>query len=91
MVLNIDSAEEPCHGGVEVKAAYRDSEDFSFSFPFRPDPAAPPLALTMRTVDPGRNLEVPVATLFLDAEWGEALLGHLKVDMIDLWDRNLKN
>ena len=74
--------------GVEVKAAYRDSEDFSFPFNFRPSDTATPLPLTLRTVDPDGNLEVPAATLFLDANWGEALTGHLKVDMIDLWDRN---
>jgi len=73
---------------VEVKAGYRDSEDFSFSFPFRFTDASPAQTLTLRTVDPDGNLEVPAATLFLDANWGEALLGHLKVDMIDLYDRN---
>ena len=93
------AAEEPTTGprltwGVEVKAAYRDSEDFrdqgrlGFSFPFRFTDGGPAQTLTMRTVDPGGNLEVPAATLFLDAQWGEALVGHLKVDMIDLWDRN---
>jgi hypothetical protein len=74
--------------GVEVKAAFRDSEDFSFPFNFRPADTAPPLALNLRTVDPGGNLEVPAATLFLDATWGEALVGHLKIDTIDLYDRN---
>lgn len=75
--------------GVEVKAAFRDSEDFSFPFNFRPDPASPlVLPLNLRTVDPGGNLELPGAMLFLDANWGEALLGHLKVDFVDLYDRN---
>jgi hypothetical protein len=74
--------------GVEVKAGYRDSEDFSFSFPFRFTDGGPAQTLTLRTVDPDGNLEVPAATLFLDANWGEALRGHLKVDMIDLYDRN---
>jgi hypothetical protein len=74
--------------GVEVKAAFRDSEDFSFPFGFRPPGAPAALPFNLRTVDPGGNLELPAATLFLDATWGEALLGHLKVDMIDLWDRN---
>ena len=86
-----DEAGEPAphlKWGVEVKAAFRDSEDVSFPFNFRPADTAPPLALTLRTVDPGGNLEVPAATLFLDATWGEALLGHLKIDTIDLYDRN---
>ena len=74
--------------GVEVKAGYRDSEDFIFNFNFNDGSGRPPLPLTMRTVDPESNLEVPAATLFLDAEWGDALLGHLKVDMIDLYERN---
>ncbi len=73
--------------GLEVKAAYRDSEDKSFAVPFN-FPQVPGQTFFLRTVDPGSNLEVPVATLFLDADWGDALLGHLKVDMIDLYDRN---
>jgi hypothetical protein len=73
--------------GLEVKAGYRDSEDRSFPIPFNFGPLPGPKPV-LRTVDPGTNLEVPAATLFLDAEWGDALVGHLKVDMIDLWDRN---
>jgi hypothetical protein len=72
---------------VEAKAAYRDSEDVSIRVPFS-FPQAPGQSFFLRTVDPEGNLEVPAATLFLDAVWGEAILGHLKIDSIDLWDRN---
>lgn len=72
---------------VEVKAAYRDSEDVSIRVPFN-FPQAPGQAFFLRTVDPDGNLEVPAATLFLDAVWSDAVVGHLKIDAIDLWDRN---
>ena len=71
--------------GVEVKAAFRDSDANAFRTSFS-STGGPPVSLT--TVDPGQSLEVPGATLFVDAAWGEALLGHLKVDVVDLWDRN---
>jgi hypothetical protein len=83
-------APEPAGGpslrwGVEVKAAYRDSDANRFAVPFSL-PGVPPFFL--ETVDPGGNVELANVALFLDAVWGEALLGHLKVDIIDLWDRN---
>jgi len=82
--------EDPAGGpelrfGVEVKAAFRDSDANAFRTTFSTT-GGPPVSLT--TVDPGQSLEVPGATLFVDAAWGEALLGHLKVDVVDLWDRN---
>jgi hypothetical protein len=72
--------------GVEVKAAFRDSDANAFGTTFSTIPGGPPVTLT--TVDPGTSLEVPVATLFLDAVWGEALAGRVKVDLVDLYDRN---
>lgn len=71
--------------GVEVKAGYRDSEENRFAVPFS-FPGMPQRFLT--TVDPGANVELANVALFVDAAWGESLLGHLKVDFVDLWDRN---
>src|SRR5690606_12302853 len=42
----------------------------------------------LTTVDPGGSLEVAAVTLFADAVWGDALDGRVKVDLIDLHDRN---
>ena len=85
-----DEGEAPGRGpelsfGVEVKAAFRDSDANAFRTTFSTT-GGPPVSLA--TVDPGQSLEVPGATLFVDAAWGEALLGHLKIDVVDLWDRN---
>jgi hypothetical protein len=71
--------------GLEVKAAFRDSDANAFRTTFSTS-GGPPVSLA--TVDPGTSLEVPAVTLFLDATWGEALAGRVKVDLIDLWDRN---
>lgn len=71
--------------GVEAKAAFRDSDANRFPVPFS-FPNLPPVF--METVDPGGNLELANVALFVDAQWGESLLGHLKIDFVDLWDRN---
>jgi hypothetical protein len=76
---------------VEAKAHYRDSEErrIPVNFPFTPD-MLPPGAVrgSMATVDPGGHLELSTVTLYLDAEWSPALAAHLKLDFIDLHDRN---
>jgi hypothetical protein len=77
--------------GFEVKAHYRDSEAnrFPVPFPFAPDQLPPGVSQGfMSTVDPGAHGEISTATLFLDAAWGASLAGRLKVDLIDLYDRN---
>ena len=71
--------------GVEVKAAFRDSDENAFRTTFSTSGGEP---VSLTTVDPGQNMELAVGTLFVDASWGESLLGHLKVDLVDLWDRN---
>jgi hypothetical protein len=70
---------------LEVKSVYRDSEDKAFPVPFSIT-GLPPLFL--RTVDPGSNLEIPAVTLYLDARWGDDLVGHVRMDAIDLYYRN---
>jgi hypothetical protein len=77
--------------GLEAKAAYRDSDTLRFPSPFPFPPEFLPPGATqsfLETVDPGQHFELPVVTLFADATWGEAIAAHLKVDLIDLWDRN---
>jgi hypothetical protein len=77
--------------GFEVKSHFRDSEAnrFPVPFPFTPDQLPPGATQgSMSTVDPGSHVEISTATLFLDAAWGPLLAARLKVDVIDLYDRN---
>lgn len=77
--------------GFEVKVHSRDSEAnrFPVPFPFAPEQLPPGAAQgAMATVDPGSHVEVSAATLVLDAGWGPLLAARLKLDVIDLYDRN---
>jgi hypothetical protein len=83
--------EEPAEGAgarlrfsLEGKAHYRDSERNRFAVPF----SIGGRQLAMETVNPGSHLELSTATLYVDAEWGEHLTGRLKLDLVDLYDRN---
>lgn len=72
---------------IEVKSHYRDSDENRFPLTIAALP--PELAQQeLATVDPGSHLEVSTATLYLDARWGESLAAAVKVDFIDLYDRN---
>lgn len=72
---------------VEAKLHYRDSDEERF--PIRILALPPELQnQALATVDPGAHLELSTVTLYLDAEWGELLAAHLKLDFIDLYDRN---
>lgn len=77
--------------GFEVKAHARDSEAnrFPVPFPFPPEQLPPGQARAFEeTVDAGSHLEISTVTLLLDATWSPGLNAHLKVDLIDLYDRN---
>ncbi len=77
--------------GLEAKAHYRDSDlnRFPVRFPFTP--AMLPVGQTQgfeETVNAGSHFEVSTVTLFVNASWGESLTGRVKIDFIDLYDRN---
>ncbi|MFN7943200.1 MAG: hypothetical protein U0X73_16540 [Thermoanaerobaculia bacterium] len=77
--------------GLEAKANYRDSQELRVKspFPFPPDFLPPGASQAfLETASEGQHLEVSVLTLFADARWGENLMAHAKVDLIDLYDRN---
>jgi hypothetical protein len=77
--------------GFEVKSHFRDSDlnRFPVPFPFTPDMLPPGVPQGfMSTVDPGSHVELSAATLFLDATWSPSLAARLKLDVIDLYDRN---
>lgn len=79
------------HFGIEGKANYRDSQEFRFPSPFPFPPEFLPPGATqafLETVNQGRHFEISDFTLYADASWGENLVAHVKVDFIDLYDRN---
>lgn len=76
---------------IEGKANYRnsDSEVFPISFPFTPEQLPPGQARgQMATVDPGSHIELSAVTLLLDANFGGNIDARIKIDAIDLYDRN---
>ena len=77
--------------GLEAKGHYRDSEALSFvsPFPFPPTFIPPDRArVTLDTVEEGSHLEISVITLLLEVAKGDLFAARLKVDGIDLYDRN---
>jgi hypothetical protein len=77
--------------GFEVKADWRDSDSARFESPFPFSPAMIPLgqdAVFQETVDAGSHAEVAVVTLFLDSRWRDNWAAKVKLDLIDLHDRN---
>jgi hypothetical protein len=77
------------HG--EVKAHYRNSTDSKFKpkFPFPPDfiPRGQ-TAVFEQTVSPGSSFEVSVAALILDIQPASGITGRVRVNFIDLYNRN---
>ncbi len=75
----------------EVKANYRwsQADRFPLSFPFPHDfvPAGRD-QIFLETVSPGSSFEVSAVTLFLDVDLPRSTFGRVKVDFIDLYDRN---
>lgn len=75
----------------EVKAHFRWSEDdrFPLRTPFPPEfvPVGQP-NVALQTVAPGSSIEVSKATLNLDASFPRGISARVKVDFIDLYDRN---
>ncbi len=67
----------------EVKANVRESEAAMFPSPFFADPPQ-----FMETVNEGTHFELSNASITLGVEWSELLSGRIKVDFIDLYDRN---
>ncbi len=74
----------------EVKAHYRWSEDDFFALPFFPDGFIPANRdrVELRTPSPGSSLELSKATVFLEANLPRSIFGRVKIDLVDLYDRN---
>jgi hypothetical protein len=75
----------------ELKAHYRWSEDDRFPLltPFPPEfvPAGQP-NVALQTVAPGSSLEVSKATVKVDVDLARQISARVKLDFIDLYDRN---
>jgi len=75
----------------DVRANYRWSEDSSvrLKFPFPPEfiPRGQ-TAVFERTVSPGSSLEVSLASVILDIKPAESVTGRVRINFIDLYNRN---
>ncbi|HEY0511204.1 MAG TPA: hypothetical protein VGH73_04835, partial [Thermoanaerobaculia bacterium] len=74
--------------GLEAKGNYRRSDENRFTVPFHPDSLPPGAKIFEETVDAGSHYELSNVTLFGDAAWGRRFTAHVKIDFIDLYDRN---
>lgn len=77
------------HG--ELKAHYRWSEDskFPLKFPFTPDQIpAGQTQVFEQTVSPGSSFEVSVAALIMDFHVTDSVIGKVRIQFIDLYNRN---
>jgi len=75
----------------ELRLNGRWSQDdrFPLAFPFPPDfvPVGQP-DVALQTVDPGTSLEINKASVFLDVDLPRGIGAHVKIDFVDLYDRN---
>ena len=75
----------------ELKANFRWSQEDRFPLftPFPPDfvPAGQE-NVALETVDPGSSLEVSKATVYFDVGMPRGISARIKIDFIDLYDRN---
>ena len=89
-----DPAAEPrwrVRFGLEAKANYRDSQENRFPVPFTFRPEELPVGQTRgfeETVDAGRHYEFSNLALLGTLACGDLFTAHVKVDLIDLHDRN---
>ncbi len=74
----------------EVKGHYRWSEDDSLPLRFFPPEFAPVgrNQVEMRTVSPGSSIEISKATVSFDVDFPRSVSGRVKLDFLDLYDRN---
>jgi hypothetical protein len=74
----------------EVSAHYRWSAEDDFPLTFFPPEFAPEGrdSVELRTASPGTSLEVSRATVFFEADFPRSVFGRVKIDFIDIYDRN---
>lgn len=77
--------------GLESKFNFRRSEENRFAVPFPFQPSELPPGDTKgfeETVNAGSHFEVSNVTLYVDGVWSEGLRAYLKLDFINLYERN---
>lgn len=77
--------------GFEVRGHWRDSDAARFAspFPFPPEIFPPGQNQAFQeTVEPGEHTEISLVSLWLTAQWGQRWSSKVKVDLIDLYERN---
>lgn len=90
----IDSLPQPqwhYRFGLEARANFRHSDEnrFTAPFPFKPTELPPGQTKGFEeTVDPGNHFEFSDVTLLATASWEDLFTSHVKIDLIDLYDRN---
>jgi hypothetical protein len=74
----------------EVKGNFRWSQDSQFPLSFFPADFVPEgrEQVALRTVSPGSSIEVSKATVFFDVDFPRSVAARVKIDFIDLYDRN---
>jgi len=74
----------------EVKGHFRWSEDDRFARPAFPPSFVPQgrQQVELRTVSPGSSIELSKATIFFDVDFPRGISGRVKIDFLDLYDRN---
>jgi hypothetical protein len=93
-----DAATQPDQGsGVKLRvstemrldARWSQDDRFPLAFPFPPDfvPVGQP-DVALQTVSPGTSLEINKASVLLDIDLPRGMAAHVRVDFVDLYDRN---
>ncbi len=76
---------------LEAKGNYRNSTENRFPVPFQFKPIELPLGQTKgfeETVDAGAHYELSNVSVESSAAWSDWFTAHVKLDLIDLYDRN---
>ncbi|HUO84197.1 MAG TPA: hypothetical protein VM534_03695 [Thermoanaerobaculia bacterium] len=76
---------------LDVRGNYRESnhDRFRLSFPFTPEQLPPGASAAWEeTVDAGSHGELSLVSLMLDLGYGDLFMARVKIDAVDLYDRN---
>ncbi len=74
---------------LRLNARWSQDDRFPLAFPFPPEfvPVGQP-DVALQTVSPGTSLEINKASVLLDAELPRRTSAHVRIDLVDLYDRN---
>ncbi|HYN03626.1 MAG TPA: hypothetical protein VE359_14350 [Vicinamibacteria bacterium] len=74
---------------LRLNARWSQDDRFPLAFPFPPEfvPVGQP-DVALQTVSPGTSLEINKASVLLDLDLPRGIAAHVRVDFVDLYDRN---